>query len=119
MSYVPGALGPEDGNPEDGNVDVPVALASRLYSELKSIARCHLMRERPGHTLQPTALVHEAYIRMANREESPVSREQFLALASITMRHVLIDYARRRRSLRRAGSQLTVTLDRSLKDELN
>jgi RNA polymerase sigma factor (TIGR02999 family) len=91
-----------------------------LYSELKSIARRHMMRERYGHTLQPTALVHEAYIRMAKSEDPSTNRERFLALASITMRRVLIDYARRRKALRRAGAQLTVTLSEDLKqDELN
>ena len=112
---VPRVPGPGDTISGDST-----ALASQLYSELKSIARRHMMRERYGHTLQPTALVHEAYIRMAKSEDPSTNRERFLALASITMRRVLIDYARRRKALRRAGAQLTVTLSEDLKqDELN
>jgi RNA polymerase sigma factor (TIGR02999 family) len=108
-------FGQDEISPED-----PAALAARLYSDLKFIARRHLMRERYGHTLQATALVHEAYIRMSKRENGSTNRERFLALASITMRRVLIDYARMRGTQRRAGSQLRVTLAEGLKhDELN
>jgi RNA polymerase sigma factor (TIGR02999 family) len=91
-----------------------------LYSELKSMARRHLMRERHSHTLQATALVHEAYLRLAKRGGQLFNREQFLAAASNTMRRVLIDYARSRGASRRGGSPLQVTLDESLKpDSLN
>jgi hypothetical protein len=62
-----------------------------LYNKLKFMARRHLGKERCGHTLQATALVHEAYLRLANWGEEPLNREQFLALASTTMRRVLID----------------------------
>jgi RNA polymerase sigma-70 factor (ECF subfamily) len=84
------------------------------------MARRHLVRERHGHTLQATALVHEAYLRLAKRGTQVVNREQFLAMASNTMRRVLIDYARSRGASRRGGAPLQVTLDESLKaDELN
>jgi len=78
------------------------------------------MRERHGHTLQATALVHEVYLRLAKRDARPLHREQFLAMASNTMRRVLIDYARSRGTSRRGSAPLQVTLDESLKsDELN
>jgi RNA polymerase sigma-70 factor (ECF subfamily) len=96
------------------------ALAARLYRELKSMARSHLSRERSGHTLQATALVHEAYLRLAKMGEEQLNREQFLALASITMRRVLIDYARTRKAARRGNAALQVTLDQALiSSELN
>jgi len=84
------------------------------------MARRHLVRERHGHTLQATALVHEAYLRLAKRGAQPLNREQFLAMASNTMRRVLIDYARSRGASRRGCAPLRVTLDESLQsDELN
>jgi RNA polymerase sigma factor (TIGR02999 family) len=68
-----------------------------VYGELHRIAKNHLRNERPGHTLQPTALVNEAYLRIF-RSSSPefVDRAHFMALASRVMRRVLVDYARRR-----------------------
>lgn len=67
-----------------------------LYDELRRLATHHMRRERHGHTLQTTALVHEAYIKLSEQErEAPVSREHFLALAACTMRHILVDHARR------------------------
>jgi len=84
------------------------------------MARRHLNRERCGHTLQATALVHEAYLRLAKLGEEQLDREQFLALASITMRRVLIDYARSRRAARRGSAALQITLDDAiLANELN
>ena len=75
-----------------------------VYGELHRIARTHLRKERPGHTLQPTALVNEAYLRIF--QSSPpefVDRAHFMALASRVMRRVLVDYARRRAAAHRAG----------------
>jgi RNA polymerase sigma factor (TIGR02999 family) len=96
------------------------AFAASLYNELKNMARRHMMSERCGHTLQATALVHEAYLRLAKVNEERLNREQFLALASTTMRRVLIDHARRRATGRRGVAPLQVTLDESLKpDQLN
>src|ERR1044072_5139400 len=93
----------------------PAAFAAKLYNELKLMARRQLSRERFGHTLQATALVHEAYLRLAKRRVEGLDREHFLALASTTMRRVLIDYARRRASGRRGASPLRVAFDESLK----
>jgi RNA polymerase sigma-70 factor (ECF subfamily) len=105
------SLGPRSGDHEPSNL---AALASKLYIELKSTARRHLIRERWGHTLQATALVNETYVRLSQQGEQLFDREQFLAVASYTMRRVLIDYARRRGASRRGGARLQVTFDESL-----
>ena len=83
-----------------------------LYDDLRAIAHRHLMAERPDHTLSTTALVHEAYVQVANRT-SPAwrGRPQFLALLSKVMRHVLTDYARRRKASKRGGHDVRVPLD--------
>lgn len=86
---------------------------SMLYAELRSMAQVQLSRERPNHTFQPTALVHEVYLRLANRSLIP-ERDQLLALASRVMRNVLVDYARRRRSDKRGDFRCRVTLDESV-----
>ena len=82
-----------------------------VYEELRRQAR-HCMRgERPGHTLQPTALVHETYLRLAKSGDiSADQRAPFLALAARTMRRVLVDYARSRRAEKRGAEPLRVTL---------
>lgn len=80
----------------------------RLYLLLKEIARTHLRRERPGHTLQPTALVHEAWLRLAPEASAP--RAEILAAAATAMRRILVDHARRRLARRRGGGQERVTL---------
>jgi RNA polymerase sigma factor (TIGR02999 family) len=82
---------------------------SMLYDELRRVARAHLSHERSDHTIQPTALVHEVYLRLANLPGAQ-EREQFLGLASRVMRQVLVDYARRRQSKKRADFTYRVTL---------
>jgi RNA polymerase sigma-70 factor (ECF subfamily) len=87
-----------------------------IYLELRRLARRHMRRERPDHTLQPTALVHEAYLRLVQRPDAAYeSRAHFLAVASHVMRHILIDYARRR-SREKRGAGLIVT---GLQDDLS
>ena len=90
-------------------------LVQILVRELREIAASFLRRERPDHTLQATALVNEAYVRLAN---TPVlasgDREHFLSLAARAMRHVLIDHARKRRAARRGGDHQRVSLSRNL-----
>lgn len=79
-------------------------LTPALYSELHRIASRHLRGERPGHTLQPTALVHEAYLKLFDGEGRQFTDEvHFLAVASRVMRQVLVDYARARASLKRSA----------------
>ncbi len=84
-----------------------------VYEELKSLAGYFLKRERSGHTLQPTALVHEAFLRLSDRPASPSvlqDRGHFLGLAARVMRHILVDYARSRKTQKRGGKYLRVTL---------
>lgn len=86
-----------------------------VYEQLRTQARRHLRRERDGHTLTPTALVHEAFLSLAG--ESPVpwtDRVHFFAIASRVMRQVLIWYARRRSAAKRGGGLAPVTLDDDL-----
>ena len=75
-----------------------------VYDELRRLARRHLRHERPGALLQTTALVHEAYVRLADHKDVRFhSREHFLAVAAQVMRHILVDYARGRLRTKRGG----------------
>lgn len=87
-----------------------------LYQDLRRLAASHLRRERPGHTLQPTALVNEAYLQLAGSYGNlfEKSRAHFLALASTVMRQVLVHHARRRNAVKRGGGGQKVTLDEAL-----
>ncbi|HUF51418.1 MAG TPA: sigma-70 family RNA polymerase sigma factor [Longimicrobiales bacterium] len=84
------------------------------YAELRRIAHRQLRRERAGHTLNTTALVHEAYLRLADRTAEWIDRTHFFALAAQAMRHILIDHARRHRSTRRGGQLVRVPLDEAM-----
>jgi RNA polymerase sigma factor (TIGR02999 family) len=87
-------------------------LAERLYAELRRLARREMASERSDHTLQPTALVHEAYLRlMGVGEERFESRAHFYAAAACAIRRVLVDHARARGRLKRGGAQLRVDLE--------
>jgi len=95
-----------NGNQEAGTELIPV-----IYQELHRLAVGHLRRERPDHTLQPTALVHEAYIKLvAQRNADWQSRVHFFAVASKLMRRILIDYARRHLRVKRGGRQAKLSL---------
>ena len=86
-----------------------------LYDELRRIAERALRGERPGHTLQATALVHEAYLKLAATPDyAYLSRDQLLGAAARAMRRVLVDHARRRRRDKRGGDILRVTLSPEL-----
>ena len=83
-----------------------------LYEELRVIAHRHLTRQAPGGSIETTALVHEAYLKIVDQSRAVVQdRAHFLALASIAMRHVLVDRAKARRTLKRDGDRWRVTLD--------
>lgn len=83
-----------------------------VYSELRRIADGHLRNERPGHTLQPTALVHEAYARLIDQKQPDYhDRIHFLAVAAQVMRQILIDHARKKFAAKRGGSQPKYSLD--------
>ncbi|MGE0440340.1 MAG: sigma-70 family RNA polymerase sigma factor [Gemmatimonadales bacterium] len=83
-----------------------------IYDELKIVARAQLASEAPGHTLGPTALVHEAYVRLSEREQLlPADRRHFFAIAAQAMRRILIDHARARKRLKRGSGQVAVPLE--------
>jgi RNA polymerase sigma factor (TIGR02999 family) len=84
-----------------------------LYSELRRLATAYLRRERRGHTLQPTALVHELYLRLVNqRQVEGQSRSQFLAITANLVRQILVNHALRRLAAKRSGGE-RVTLEDS------
>jgi len=92
--------------------DADAALLELVYAELHRQAHRYLRRERVGHTLQTTALVHEAYLKLARQKSFPwQSRSQFYGVAATLMRRILVDHARTRGRLRRGGPQSNLTLD--------
>jgi len=94
-----------------GDAKASEALVPLVYDELRRQARRALRREGVGHTLQATALVHEAWLRLEGQHEARwESRTQFLAVAAQMMRRVLVDHARTRRALKRGGGGTQVTL---------
>lgn len=86
-------------------------LVPLVMADLRKIARAYLARERPGHTLQPTALINEVYLRIAGREVHWESRTQFLAGMAEIMRRILVDHARRRNSLKKGSGVVNLSLD--------
>lgn len=82
-----------------------------VHDELRRIARRHLSRERPGHTLQSTALINEAYLRLVDADVEWKDRVHFFAVAARIMRRVLVDYARSRRRGKRGGGRTLLSLD--------
>jgi RNA polymerase sigma-70 factor (ECF subfamily) len=93
------------GELRDGNQEAADRLVPLVYDELHRMAAAYMQRERPGHTLQATALVNEAYMRLAGGEPGQwQNRAHFFAIAAHTMRQVLTDYARRRQAGKRGGA---------------
>ncbi|MEQ1691421.1 MAG: sigma-70 family RNA polymerase sigma factor [Gemmatimonas sp.] len=91
------------------------ALLPVVYEELRSLARRFLHLERPDHTLQPTALVNEAYLRLsAQRHVNWVDRSQFFGVAAQMMRRILVNHAEARNSAKRGGLATRVTLNESV-----
>jgi RNA polymerase sigma factor (TIGR02999 family) len=88
------------------------AILPLVYDELRRLARYHMRQQRPNHTLQTTALVHEAYLRL-NQEKSlrVENRAHFLGIAAQLMRWILVDYERNRRAAKRGAGATRVTLD--------
>jgi RNA polymerase sigma factor (TIGR02999 family) len=90
-------------------------LVELIYPELKKLARAQLRRERAGHDLQTTALVHEAYMRLvAHQHHTWENRAHFYAAAANIMRRILIDHARSRHAQKRAGERSALSLDHAL-----
>src|SRR5437764_10541556 len=89
-------------------------LTPLVYDELRRLAHHYMSRERAGHTLQTTALINEAYLRLAdNSRPSWQNRSHFVAAAAQLMRRIMVDHARERLALKRGGGALRVTLDES------
>ena len=83
-----------------------------VYSELRRIARRHIRQQRPGHTLQTTALVHEAYLRLAGGPRPDLqNRTHFFSVAATAMRHILVDHARAHLTEKRGGAYRPVALE--------
>jgi RNA polymerase sigma-70 factor, ECF subfamily len=90
-----------------GNQQALNALTPLVYKELRQLAASYLRKERLGHTLQPTALVHEAYLRLVDQKKPNwQSRSHFFGVTSRLMRQILVDHARRRRAGKRGGLKL-------------
>jgi RNA polymerase sigma-70 factor, ECF subfamily len=97
-----------------GDEEAAAQVAAAAYGELRKLAARCLRRERPGHTLQPTALVNEAFLKLAaNTRAEWRDRAQFYAVAARLMRRILVDYARRRAAGKRGGGH-QVTLEENL-----
>lgn len=90
-------------------------LTPLVHGELRRLAHYYMSRERPGHSLQTTALVNEAYLKLIDQKHVALKdRAQFFALAATLMRHILVDHARSRQYLKRGGGARQVALDEAL-----
>jgi RNA polymerase sigma factor (TIGR02999 family) len=95
-------------NIEHGNRKAADELLPLVYEELRKLAAAKMTSQRADHTLQPTALVHEAWLRLAGAEARFEGRTHFFAAAAEAMRHILVDHARRKSALRHGGDQQRV-----------
>jgi RNA polymerase sigma factor (TIGR02999 family) len=96
----------------DGRREALDQLLPRLYAELRRLAASYLRRERPNHTLQPTALVHEAFVKLVDqRAVRWQNRAHFFGIAAQVMRRVLVDYARAHDAAKRGSGEAPLTLD--------
>ncbi len=94
-----------------GDEKALAALVPLVYDELHRLAGSYMRREHPGHTLQTTGLVHEAYMRMVDQNAQWSSRAHFFAVAAKMMRRILVDHARSHHRAKRGGGAVRVTLD--------
>ena len=97
---------------DQGSLQAADELLPLVYDELRRLAASKMANERPGHTLQATALVHEAYLKLVHESKQRwKNRSQFFAVAAETMRRLLVDRARRRQSLKRGGDYQKTEID--------
>lgn len=98
---------------ESGDPHAAAELLPLVYEELRSLARSRLAQEKPGQTLQPTALVHEAFLRLVHNQSDQEwdSRGHFFSAAAEAMRRILVDQARKKKSIRHGGSLIQHDLD--------
>ena len=98
----------------DGDKAALDELMPLVYDTLRKLAASYLRRERGDHTLQPTALVHEAYARLVDQQSSSwENRTQFFGMAARLMRNILVDYARERLAAKRGGEQIRLSLGKA------
>jgi RNA polymerase sigma factor (TIGR02999 family) len=99
----------------EGDREALDALTPLVYNELRKLAKSYLRRERAGHTLEGTALVHEAYLRLIDqREVQWRNRNHFFALAAELIRRILVDHARARIAAKRGGNNIKLSLDEAI-----
>jgi len=99
----------------EGDQNALAELMPLIYNELHRLASSCLRRERPDHTLQTTALVHEAYLRLVDQREAQwKGRDHFLAVAAQAMRRILVDYARRHKAAKRGGPLPRLSLEEAV-----
>ena len=95
-----------------GNREALDKLMPLIYEELRKMARRYMGQQNPGHTLQTTALIHEAYLRMVKQEDKHFeNRAHFFGVAAQAMRHILVDYARARSTAKRGGGVRPISLE--------
>ena len=99
---------------KNGDESASEKLLPLVYSELHRLARSYMRRERPDHTLQPTALINEAYLRLARDNIDWQSRQHFIGVAANVMRRLLVDHARAHNAARRSGGADRVELGEGL-----
>jgi RNA polymerase sigma factor (TIGR02999 family) len=103
LTHILGAVG-------QGDPQAAVQLLPLVYNELRRLAAAQMAHEKPGQTLDPTALVHEAYLRLVGDQQF-ANRRHFFAVAAECMRRILVENARRKRSLKRGGDRRRLDLD--------
>ena len=94
-----------------GDNDARQAVLPRVYDQLLACARSKMRNQLEHHTLQPTALVHEAYLRSLGREEGFENRRHFFFIAAQAMRDILVEHARRKAAIKRGGDQDRIDID--------
>jgi RNA polymerase sigma factor (TIGR02999 family) len=98
-----------------GSAQALEQLTPLVYDKLRQLAASYLRKERQGHTLEPTALVHEAYLRLVDQNNPDwQNRSHFYGVAARLMRQILVDHARQKQARKRAGSKVRVSLERAL-----
>ena len=115
MSESPGDITALLGQWQGGSQNALDQLTPLVYKELRRLAQSYLRRERPGHTLQGTALVHEAYLRLVDqRQVQWRDRSHFFALSAELIRRILVDHARSKMAAKRGGDQVKLSLEEGM-----
>ncbi|MCA9280166.1 MAG: sigma-70 family RNA polymerase sigma factor [Phycisphaeraceae bacterium] len=99
---------------ETGSTDAAEQLYHAVYSEMRRLAQSMMSSERPNHTLQATALVHEAYLKLLGSDQVMSNRDHFMACAARAMRRILVDHARSKNRIKRGGNHTQTALDETV-----